>query len=182
MYLEEVPINQKQRIAVLQGTKQLQERWNSGDGRILYEQASPAFRSQPLPDWLVQREQLKEKLGVWQSFTPQRALTCGKSGNPTQSIVCLDGVTLFGKDRLEMEIGWMVQDDFPQLMFLSFGPNGKGLSLIPPPPQHLLDSPPVPMRTAERTPLHPVISGLISGRVLRPLTHSSFCRLRRDRS
>ena len=151
LHQTELPVGEKQQIIALHGTEKLREQWNSGSCEALYEQASAFFRSQSLPDWLSQCEQLQENLGGWQSFVSQKATMCGESGKSTRIIVCLDGVALFEKDRFKLEIGWMLENSRSWLMFLSSGRNGTGLGLIPPQSQRLFDSPPVPITNPARS-------------------------------
>ena len=122
----------------LPGTEQLRKQWNNGACEAAYNGASASFRSQSLLDWLSQCEHLREKLGVWQSFVSQEATTCGGS---VRSTVCLDGVALFGGNRYDVIIGWIVENRQPRLFYLSLAQNEKAIETMPPPSQHLLDPP-----------------------------------------
>jgi hypothetical protein len=132
------PVDKARQTIALQSTEQLRAQWNGGACQVVYEQAAAHFRSQSLQDWLSQCAYLREKFGIWQSFISQEAITCGGPA----SIVCLDGIAVFGKERYEVIIAWTMETRQPRLLYLSLGQNEKAIETIPPPRQHLFDPPP----------------------------------------
>ena len=68
-------------------------------------------------------------------------MVCGRSDKPARSFVCVLGTALFGKDRYEMETGWLLENSDSWLTFLSLWRNGKEIETIPPRRQDLIDPP-----------------------------------------
>lgn len=112
--------------------------WTQQACEAIYEQAAVIFRSQPLPDWLTFCEFVRRKLGVWQSFVSQEAITLDGQKN----VIFLEGKAGFGAARYDVIIAWKMEGRQPRFLSLSLGQNGNTLQTIPPLHDHLLDSPP----------------------------------------
>lgn len=136
----EHPVGSEQQTIAVEATRRLRDLWNRGACEVLYEQAAFGFRSQPLPDWLTYCEYVRRKLGIWQSFVSQGAV----SRDGRASIVFLEGRAVFGKGNYDVIIAWMTEDRQSRFLYLSLGQNGNAVETIPPPQQHLLDPPPPP--------------------------------------
>jgi hypothetical protein len=135
---EEIPrANTERKVRILQASDQLRERWNGSSCAVIYQQAAVGFRSLLLRDWLSQCEFLKAELGVWKSIESDDVTICGDP-----SVVCLDGTAIFGNGRYGVEAAWMMEDNKPKLLYLSFSQNGNLIEEAPSHRRLLLDPPP----------------------------------------
>jgi hypothetical protein len=131
------PVNNERKVRILQASDQVRERWNDSGCALIYQQAAVGFRSQPLRDWLSQCEFLKAELGVWKSIEADEVTICEGTGG----VLFLDGTAIFGKGRYGVEAAWMMKDNKPNLLYLSFSQNGNLIGEAPSRRPMLLDPP-----------------------------------------
>jgi len=135
---EEIPrVSNERKVRIRQASDQLRERWNGSGCALIYQQAAVGFHSLPLRDWLSQCEFLQGELGVWKSIDTDEVTICGSPAN----VVCLDGTATFVKGRYVVEAVWMMNDNKPNLFYLSFSQNGNLIEEAPSRRPLLLDPP-----------------------------------------
>ena len=110
------PVTGAARAAVITAVENLRTSLNNGECQAIYDQADPSFRRAELHDWLQQCEQVREKLGTWQSFDTRNAYTYELSGR--QQVIA-DGSAMFAKGTGQALIQWRRSAGRVELEFIS---------------------------------------------------------------
>ena len=103
------------RRVVISASKRLREMFNEGACEPIYRAADKSFRLGPGPQWTVQCERLRIRLGEWRSFEVQNAINCGISQ------ICITGLASFAYASYPFEAVWNLVGSRPALFALSLG-------------------------------------------------------------
>ena len=120
--------SQTDRRVVISASNRLREMFNEGACGPIYREGDDSFRLGPGPQWTVQCEQLRRRLGEWRSFEVQRTINCSTEN----SQICIIGLASFANASYPFEVVWNLTAAEPALFALSLGdPKARILNWVP---------------------------------------------------
>ena len=117
------------------GMNLLRNQFNGGDCEAIYREAEPPFHVRTLAEWTSQCQQLRTKLGTWQSLQIRVERI---DGTPVALLAV--GEADFENGHYQIETHWHVRDGRARLYYISlWGGNDKvNIPTAPRPPQREL--------------------------------------------
>jgi hypothetical protein len=121
-------IDGAQRAAVLAAVDQLRNFLNAGACQAIYDRAADSLRrGESARDWLRDCGQLREKLGIWETFDPSHAETYGFGKRGEDAIV--EGPALFSSSIGSIVVNWQRNGNSFLLVGLSLETKGDIITL-----------------------------------------------------
>jgi hypothetical protein len=120
--------SETERRVVINASNRLREMFNEVACEAIYREADNSFRLGPEPQWTVQCEQLRGRLGEWRSFEVQKTINCSTEN----SQICITGLASFANASYPFEVVWNLAGAKPALFALSLGdPKARILNWVP---------------------------------------------------
>ena len=128
-------LNAEAKRIAIDNTATLLQSIHDGSCSRIYDESSTEFQSQTRSDWLEDCGHLHEQLANFQSFAAQDVTTCD-----TKGMVCVEGTAAVKHATYEIMVGWTIQKNRPELIFLSLRGAGERYT-TPFRPHIMMDTP-----------------------------------------
>lgn len=117
-----IPLDQAKRDMAIERSEGLRAMLNRGACGQIYSEASSQFRSRSRDDWISECEQIRAKLGKWESLKVATVGPCGVSG--VYEVACVHGSAVFASARCHIEVSWLPEEGGMRLFSFALR-NGK---------------------------------------------------------
>jgi hypothetical protein len=121
------PAGDHQSKVAIAATDEIRKKLNQGACESIYESSHTHFKSQPGKDWIAQCEDIRARLGDWQTFTIELTIVCGGP----EEIVCADGNAQFMNGLRKVELIWLLNGDRAELFSLHLENGGQTIQAPP---------------------------------------------------